>query len=114
MLLTLFALWRYGDSLSAGETDFFLRFLLASQSAIMWMSALFVMATLVYFAAMHACTWPKGMFHRLDGHPNSTGYAAISACVATALDLQYQPDQLSFSSIAADGKDHGVHTVNPK
>jgi cytochrome c-type biogenesis protein CcsB len=54
VLLTLFALWRYGDSLAVGETDFFLRFLLASQSAIMWMSALFVMATLAYFVALFA------------------------------------------------------------
>jgi len=54
VLLTLFALWRYGNSLAAGETDFFLRFMFASQSAIMWMSALFVMATLAYFAALFA------------------------------------------------------------
>jgi len=43
--LTLFALWRYGSVLANGETDFFLKFMLASQSAIMWMSALYVMAT---------------------------------------------------------------------
>jgi cytochrome c-type biogenesis protein CcsB len=54
VLFTLFALWRYGDSLAVGETDFFLKFLFASQSAIMWMSALFVMATLAYFAALFA------------------------------------------------------------
>jgi cytochrome c-type biogenesis protein CcsB len=50
--LTLFAIWRYGNTLAAGETDFFLKFLFASQSAIMWMSALFVAATLTYFVAM--------------------------------------------------------------
>lgn len=47
--LSLFALSRYGSELTAGENDFFLKYLLASQSAIMWMSALFVLATLTYF-----------------------------------------------------------------
>ena len=51
-LLTLFALSRYGDVLAAGESDFFLKFLFASQSAIMWMSALFVLATLTYFITL--------------------------------------------------------------
>lgn len=53
-LLSLFALWRYGNDLAVGETDFFLKFLLASQSAIMWMSALYVMATAAYFVALFA------------------------------------------------------------
>jgi cytochrome c-type biogenesis protein CcsB len=47
--LSLFAISRYGTDLAAGESDFFLKYLLASQSAIMWMSALYVMATLTYF-----------------------------------------------------------------
>lgn len=48
--LSLFALTRYGSELVVGDADFFLKYLLASQSAIMWMSALFVLATLSYFA----------------------------------------------------------------
>ena len=51
-LLTLFALSRYGDVLAASESDFFLKFLFASQSAIMWMSALYVMATIAYFGQL--------------------------------------------------------------
>ena len=47
--LSLFAISRYGSDLGAGESDFFLKYLLSSQSAIMWMSALYVMATLSYF-----------------------------------------------------------------
>ncbi len=50
--ITLFALWRYGSTLAAGDADFFLKYLLASQSAIMWMSALFVMAAATYFIAL--------------------------------------------------------------
>ncbi|MGK0673817.1 MAG: c-type cytochrome biogenesis protein CcsB [Halothiobacillaceae bacterium] len=58
------ALWRYGvyfgDQLSVGQEainavqakDFILKFLLSSQSAIMWMSALYVGATFTYFLAL--------------------------------------------------------------
>jgi len=45
--LSLFAVMRY-PTLEVAQTDFFLQYLLASQSAIMWMSALFPAATLVY------------------------------------------------------------------
>ncbi len=51
---TLFAVWRYGTDLSAGESDFYLKFLVSGQSATMWMSALFVGATFTYFLAMAA------------------------------------------------------------
>ena len=62
--LSLFAIWRY-DALLDGQMnvgaagldqaaaqDFFLKFLVSSQSATMWMSALFVLATAVYFLAL--------------------------------------------------------------
>jgi cytochrome c-type biogenesis protein CcsB len=52
--LSLLAVSLYGSSLQTAETSFFLKFLLSSQSAIMWMSALFVSATVVYFAALAA------------------------------------------------------------
>ena len=51
-VLSLFALKRYGTDLSLSETDFFLNYILASQSAFMWMSVLFVMATVAYFAGL--------------------------------------------------------------
>lgn len=50
--LSVFALQRYGDVLQNGTSDFFLNYILASQSAIMWMSALFVMATFAYFVGL--------------------------------------------------------------
>ena len=49
--VSLFAISRYPD-LAAADSDFFLRYLLSSQSAIMWMSALFPAATLAYGAAL--------------------------------------------------------------
>ncbi|MDZ7660756.1 c-type cytochrome biogenesis protein CcsB [Thiohalophilus sp.] len=47
--ISLFAVSLYGNDLGQAEQNFFLKFLLSSQSATMWMSALFVMATVVYF-----------------------------------------------------------------
>lgn len=47
--LSLFAINLYGSDLAAAENNFFLKFLFSGQSATMWMSALFVMATVAYF-----------------------------------------------------------------
>ena len=47
--LSLLAVWIYGAELANGESRFFLKYILASQSAIMWMSAMFVMATVAYY-----------------------------------------------------------------
>ncbi len=51
-LLSIAAISLYGDQLSAGETRFFLKYLISSQSAVMWMSALFVMATTAYYFSL--------------------------------------------------------------
>ncbi len=51
-LLSLFAIQRYANDLALANSDFFLNYMLASQSAFMWMSALFVMATVTYFAGL--------------------------------------------------------------
>ena len=55
--LSLLAVWEYanyGNKITANEESFFLIFLVSSQSAIMWMSALFILATLTYFIALFA------------------------------------------------------------
>ena len=48
-LISLWAISLYGNDLALGETNFFLKFLISSKSAIMWMSALYVLATVSYF-----------------------------------------------------------------
>jgi len=50
--LSLFAVQQYGSELGSADTNFFLNYLLSSQSAFMWMSALFVMATVTYFLGL--------------------------------------------------------------
>lgn len=51
-LLSLAAISLYGGDLALKDGNFFLKYLLSSQSAIMWMSALYVMATGAYFLAL--------------------------------------------------------------
>ncbi len=51
-VLSLLAISIYGTDLQIGEQNFFLKYILSSQSAIMWMSALFVLATVTYFGAL--------------------------------------------------------------
>lgn len=50
--LSIFSISLYGGALAAAEQNFFLKFMLSSQSAFMWMSALYVMATVTYFGWM--------------------------------------------------------------
>lgn len=50
-LVSLWAIALYGTDIGVAEQKFFLKFLISSQSATMWMSALFVMATVTYFFA---------------------------------------------------------------
>lgn len=53
--LTLLALWSYhihNDQYSVHDKAFFLRFLVSSQAAIMWMNVLFVLSMATYFYAL--------------------------------------------------------------
>lgn len=52
--LSLAAVGLYGGSLAVAESNFFLKYLISSQSAIMWMSALYVLATAAYFIGLLA------------------------------------------------------------
>ncbi len=51
-LLSLLASALYNNDLAASETSFLLSYLLSSQAAIMWMCALFILATITYFGAL--------------------------------------------------------------
>ncbi|MDX5444498.1 MAG: c-type cytochrome biogenesis protein CcsB [Zoogloeaceae bacterium] len=53
-VLSLGAIGLYGDNLAAADSNFFLKYLISSQSAIMWMSALYVLATVAYFGGLVA------------------------------------------------------------
>ncbi|HJW57447.1 MAG TPA: c-type cytochrome biogenesis protein CcsB [Burkholderiaceae bacterium] len=53
-LLTLFAIELYAGSLDMANRKFLLKYLLSSQSAILWMSALFYLSTLFYWGGLIA------------------------------------------------------------
>lgn len=52
--ISLLAIWSYQGSLERAETVFWLKYFFSSQSAIMWMSLLFFMATAFYWIAVFA------------------------------------------------------------
>ncbi|MGB5062650.1 MAG: c-type cytochrome biogenesis protein CcsB [Candidatus Competibacter sp.] len=51
-VLAALALWRYGADYALRQSDFWLKYFLESQAAFMWMSALYVLATVTYFVAL--------------------------------------------------------------
>jgi cytochrome c-type biogenesis protein CcsB len=53
-LLSLWAISLYGGALAAAEQKFFLKYMLSSQSAILWMSALFAFSTVFYWIGLLA------------------------------------------------------------
>ncbi|MCW5300790.1 c-type cytochrome biogenesis protein CcsB [Herbaspirillum lusitanum] len=53
-VLALSAIAMYGGALDMADKKFFLKYLLSSQSAILWMSALFVLSTLFYWVGLVA------------------------------------------------------------
>jgi len=53
-LLSLWAVSLYGGNLAAAEERFVLKYMLSSQSAILWMSALFVFSTVFYWIGLLA------------------------------------------------------------
>jgi cytochrome c-type biogenesis protein CcsB len=53
-VLALFAISLYGGSLDAANQRFFLKYMLSSQSAILWMSAMFVFSTVFYWGGLLA------------------------------------------------------------
>ncbi|MFZ1181631.1 MAG: c-type cytochrome biogenesis protein CcsB [Herbaspirillum sp.] len=54
--LALAAIAMYGGALEMADRQFFLKYFLSSQSAILWMSALFVLATLFYWLGLALCS----------------------------------------------------------
>lgn len=51
-LLSLFAISLYGGQLEMANQKFFLKYMLSSQSAILWMGTLFVLSTLFYWISL--------------------------------------------------------------
>jgi cytochrome c-type biogenesis protein CcsB len=56
--LALFSIFLYQDNQARATENFFLKFMLASQNAIMWMNVLFVLAMFAYWLAL----WKRSQF----------------------------------------------------
>lgn len=65
--LALLAIWCYAGDLRHGESVFWLKYFLASQSAILWMCLLFFMATLFYGIGLFARNSDGGAWSRIGG-----------------------------------------------
>jgi cytochrome c-type biogenesis protein CcsB len=52
--LSLYGIYLYGGNLDAAQNRFFLKYMLSSQSAILWMSTLFFLSTLFYWGGLIA------------------------------------------------------------
>ena len=53
-VISLWAISMYAGSLESANTKFFLKYMLSSQSAILWMSTLFFLSTLFYWGGLIA------------------------------------------------------------
>ena len=51
-LLSLLAIYVYQGNIARGADAFFLKYLISSQSAVMWMNVLFILAMLTYWFAL--------------------------------------------------------------
>ena len=51
---SLYGIYLYGGNLDAAQNRFFLKYMLSSQSAILWMSTLFFLSTLFYWGGLIA------------------------------------------------------------
>lgn len=55
-LTAIFSIWLYDGNLGRAEQVFFLKYLFSSQSAILWMCTLFVVATICYWVGLFSKT----------------------------------------------------------
>jgi len=71
----MLALLLYQNDLAHAQSAFWLKYLLSSQSAILWMSALFVLATLCYWLGFVSptCAWLGTVFSWIAVGAGSTG-----------------------------------------
>ncbi len=75
---SLLAIWLYGGNLAAAEQSFLLNYVLASQSAIMWMSALYVLATVAYFSGLFTRSgWIAGTGSALAWVATGMGFVGL-------------------------------------
>jgi hypothetical protein len=55
-LTALFAIWLYDGNLANADTNFFLKYFVSSQSAVLWMCMMYLVATVLYWVGFVSTT----------------------------------------------------------
>jgi cytochrome c biogenesis protein ResB len=93
------AIWLYHGHLARGGSVFVLRYFLSGQAAILWMSALFVLATLFYWLGLAARTQGP---HRLAGGTIGARLAWAAVLMgATGMMVRWHESYLMGAGVAA-------------
>lgn len=88
--VSLFAINLYGGDLARGESNFWLKYLLSSQSAILWMSLLFFMSTAFYWIGMFA----RGSADVFESIGSKLAWAAITLALVGTMVRWYESYQM--------------------
>jgi cytochrome c-type biogenesis protein CcsB len=89
-VLSLLAIASYGGDLRRGDTVFWLKYFLSSQSAILWMSVLFFMSTIFYWLGMFA----KGQSTMLEGMGSRLAWVAVTLALVGTMVRWYEGHQM--------------------
>ena len=88
--LSLLAIVSYDGDLRRGDTVFWLKYFLSSQSAILWMSVLFFMSTIFYWIGMFA----RGPAAALEGLGSKLAWVAVTLALVGTLVRWYEGYQI--------------------
>lgn len=88
--LSLLAIVSYDGDLRRGDTVFWLKYFLSSQSAILWMSMLFFMSTAFYWIGMFA----RGPAAALEGLGSKLAWVAVTLALVGTMVRWYEGYQI--------------------
>ena len=88
--LSLLAIVSYQGDLRRGDTVFWLKYFLSSQSAILWMSMLFFMSTAFYWIGMFA----RGPAAALEGLGSKLAWVAVTLALVGTMVRWYEGYQI--------------------
>ncbi|MDR0457418.1 MAG: cytochrome c biogenesis protein CcsA, partial [Burkholderiaceae bacterium] len=89
-LFTLLAIWSYGGDLRRGDSVFWLKYFLSSQSAILWMCLLFFMSTLFYWIGLLT----RGAAAAWEGIGSKLAWVAVAAALVGTFVRWYESYQM--------------------
>jgi hypothetical protein len=92
--LSLLAIVSYDGDLRRGDTVFWLKYFLSSQSAILWMSMLFFMSTAFYWIGMFA----RGPAAALEGLGSKLAWVAVTLALVGTMVRWYEGYQIGPTS----------------